>query len=226
MGGLLFGCLLLVYGFWVASVLTTSPAAAVANVVVAGSLLLLARRAGTSWENLGLGRSALVRGLRWGAFGSLATALVVLSVAALEPGVLHCGAARIAGVDLPVLLFHVLLRAPLATAAAEEVMFRGVLVASLEKSLSQKTAGVVSSLFFGLWHVAPTLALLGEAADLPGCPRAPVPAVAATVAFTFAGGLLLWFLRRRSGSLAAPILVHATYNSIGLAAAYATSSST
>ena len=45
--------------------------------------------------------------------------------------------------------------------------------------------------------------------------------VAAGVAVTTAGGVLLSWLRARSGRLAAPVLLHLTINCGGLAAAWA-----
>jgi membrane protease YdiL (CAAX protease family) len=69
----------------------------------------------------------------------------------------------------------------------------------------------VTSGVFGIWHIRPTIAALRIIGVVPGS-RGGWAGVAGAVAGTAAsGGILSWF-RHRSGSLAAPVLLHLTAN--------------
>jgi uncharacterized protein len=218
--GFLLGSVLVAYGF-----LATIPIAArwlpVTNVLVAAALVVVARARGYSWKDLGLAPAALRAGLRWGVAGLLAMVAVIVVVFLVYPGAFRCGAPRVVGLGVGGLLLQALVRAPLATAAAEEVMFRGVLSGVFSRR-GAMLAAVWSSLFFALWHLGPTLATLKQAAGIEGCPTAVVPALVGAVVFTFAGGLALWFLCSKSGGILAPVLVHAAYDSAGFIAVYGT----
>jgi membrane protease YdiL (CAAX protease family) len=108
----------------------------------------------------------------------------------------------------------VLLRIPLGTVAWEEAAFRGVLQAALRRVLAEPAATAVASAVFGIWHIRPTAEALA-ANRLATTRGARIRAVTATVAGTAAAGVLLSFLRSRSGSLAAPVLLHLTANCTG-----------
>jgi membrane protease YdiL (CAAX protease family) len=117
-----------------------------------------------------------------------------------------------------------LVRIPLETAIAEEVVFRGVHLALARRvHPSAAWAAFRTSLAFGLWHVPPTLAgprhAGGERAGVPPRPGAP-GAVAAAVASTAVAGGLFAALRYRSGSIAAPAIVHAAVNGTAFVAAF------
>lgn len=56
------------------------------------------------------------------------------------------------------LAFYTLVRIPLGTAVAEEVVFRGVLFAAwLDAGFSMVPAALCASIAFGFWHVTPTI---------------------------------------------------------------------
>ena len=210
-------------------------------VAAAGVALLLARWDGCSWSELGLGRlprrqgdcgggddtllwrrphrASLRPGLRW----SLAVAAVVLlcyGVAAwLPPARPAFLDARTAGLSGGEVLVRCLVRIPLGTALLEEVGFRGVLYAMLARRHGVRTAVLVSSLLFGLWHVLPSLGLhLDNAAvrDLVGSSRlGAVASVAGAVAGTALARVAFCELRRRSGSLLAPFVLHWATGAVG-----------
>jgi CAAX protease family protein len=81
-------------------------------------------------------------------------------------------------------------------------------------------ATLVSSGLFGLWHVLAALgggAVNTAIAGLVGGGAAGTAArVVVTVLFTSAAGVVLCWLRLRSGSLLAPILAHWTVNGLGV----------
>jgi membrane protease YdiL (CAAX protease family) len=78
----------------------------------------------------------------------------------------------------------------------------------------------VAALVFGVWHVRPTLGGLA-ANDLVDGTWARALAVLAVCVFTAAAGVLLSWLRLRSGSLLAPALLHLATNTLGTIAATA-----
>ena len=176
-------------------------------------LLALARREGIGWGELGLdprdtGRGALVGG----AAGTLAVlAIIAASKAPATRRFFHDE--RVVDIDRREAMYHSFLRIPIATAASEELLFRGVLVAGMQRHRSPRTVSMLSSVLFGLWHILPTLRTYkGNPIQEMSHGRGRVVATGGAVAVTsLAGAAFLW-LRRRSGSLLAPSLAHAAIN--------------
>lgn len=193
------------------------------NIGVAGLLIWGAHRYGhCDDEELGLSRAHLLSGLKWGA-----------AAAGLVTGFYLIGTAlpftreffeddRADGASVAALLWRVGIQIPLGTVLAEEVAFRGVLPAMFRRRFAARRnwavrADVSSAALFGLWHILPAFGLAGANPafqDLPGGVGA-VAAVAGSVVGTAAAGLLFSWLRNRSGSLLAPIILHATINGAG-----------
>jgi membrane protease YdiL (CAAX protease family) len=89
---------------------------------------------------------------------------------------------------------------------AEELMFRGLLLRSFMRRMCFWPAALVSSLLFALFHVHQVDTLLG----------------AVTLALSVGAlGLGNCFVVRMTGRLAPAIMVHATYNALALAVAFA-----
>jgi membrane protease YdiL (CAAX protease family) len=192
----------------------------VVNAAAAGVVLVSARGAGLTWSELGLSRRALPSGLRWG--GACAAVLAAgygtaLAVPALRPLLRD---ARIEGLDAADVAYQVLVRIPLGTVLWEEVAFRGVLLAALLRLLPPAGAVAASSGLFGVWHIRPTLSALA-ANDIVGGPVGTALAVLLACAGTAGAGVLFSWLRLRSGSLVAPVLLHLATNSLGTLAATA-----
>ncbi|MFN8018699.1 MAG: CPBP family intramembrane glutamic endopeptidase [Acidimicrobiales bacterium] len=181
-------------------------------------LLWVGRRVdGLSWAQIGLDRRDVPSGLRWG--GALAGAvLLVLLVGFLLPAThdLFLDDRVRRQSDLAV-LFAFLVRVPLGTVVLEEVAFRGVLPAALAQRMALWKAVALASLAFGLWHVLPAMGLqhVNPVADdtvgaLPGWVT-----VGTSVLATAAVGVVFSWLRYRSRSLLAPMLLHWATNSFG-----------
>ena len=190
----------------------------------AAALLVLARWAGLSWQELGLGRGTWRRGLTWAAAEIGAVALVFAAGAALPATRSAFRDARYHdGWGQALLTAFVLI--PVGTVLLEEVAFRGVLWGLLRRVRGTRTATVVSSVLFGLWHVLPSLGLaanneaLGSAVGKSTSGQAV--SVLGTVLFTSLAGVLFCELRRRSGSLLAPAGLHWATNALGVLAAAA-----
>jgi len=107
-----------------------------------------------------------------------------------------------------------MLRIPIGTVAWEETAFRSVLHAALRRVLAEPAATATAGVLFGVWHIRSTAEALSGNQVATGR-NARIAAIAATMAATGAAGTLLSFLRHRSGSLAAPILLHLTANCAG-----------
>lgn len=194
--------------------LVTGPLAAVV-------LLLVARSAGLSWAELGLGRAALGRGA-WYAAAAAALVAVAYGVAVTVPATRRAlrdtryrigagSAVRIAFVTIPI-----------GTVVFEEVAFRGVLWGLLAQDHGTVWATGVSSVLFGLWHVLPALDLARTntalRADTGTGRRRVLLTVLGTVAFTTVAGIVFAELRRASGSLLAPVGLHWATNGLGVLA--------
>ena len=187
-------------------------------------LALVAWTAGAMWADLGLDRTDVGAGLRYGA-GAVGIVLLVLVLAAVIPstnGYLHDSRAQISGGRL---LYELGVSIVLLTAIPEEFAFRGVLLGSALRLWGPWRASVITSLLFGLWHIEPTLvtmrdnhATVGLSASIGG----QVLVVLGAIAVTFVAGLLFCWLRLRSKSLIAPVMAHAATNGLALTVAWFT----
>jgi membrane protease YdiL (CAAX protease family) len=117
-------------------------------------------------------------------------------------------------------LTAILVVVPLGTVLPEELAFRGLLPSLLACRFGVLAATLLASGVFGIWHVLPSLgggAANAAIAEVVGADAAgSMLRVVVTVLFTSAAGVVLCWLRQRSGSLLAPLLVHWTVNGLGV----------
>jgi uncharacterized protein len=195
--------------------LLPAPADAALNLATALGLTAFAGRAGCSPADLGTRAEDLPSGLRTGLWAAAVAAGGVAAGAALPAtrGFFHDR--RVIDVGRPEAVYHLALRIPLATALAEELLFRGALLALLRQRRPTAPAVLWTSLLFGAWHVLPTIDHYhgNPASALAGDPgRGQRLAVVATMLSTAgAGGVFAW-LRLRSRSVLAPAIAHAALN--------------
>jgi uncharacterized protein len=186
------------------------------------ALLLIAWGNGATPADLGLGRSDVWAGLAYGA-GACGVVLLVLIVGAVIPatnGFLHDSRAQITGGRL---LFELGVSIVLLTAIPEELAFRGVLLGSALKLWGPWRASLITSVLFGLWHIAPTLGTMSDNHEFKGVAASvggEILLVLGAIAVTFAAGLIFCWLRLRSRSLIAPIMAHAATNGLALTVAW------
>ncbi|MGW0467750.1 CPBP family intramembrane glutamic endopeptidase [Streptomyces sp. NPDC003027] len=195
------------------------------SVTTAALLALAARLSGLTADDLGLGRDSVRRGLRWGLI--LASAVVTVYLAGFAVPFTRdvFQDQRAAGLAVGELVYRVLIRVPLGTVLLEEIAFRGVLWAMLERRWGHLWATALSSFLFGLWHVLPSRGLThanaaAEAVFGAG-PAGVALSVVTAVGGTALAGVLLCELRRRSGSLIPPMALHCALNSTGYVLAWA-----
>ncbi|GAB1691931.1 CPBP family intramembrane glutamic endopeptidase [Krasilnikovia sp. M28-CT-15] len=190
-----------------------------AGPVGAVLLLLLARAAGLSADDVGLGRDSWRRGAAYAGVCVAAVAAVYV-VAALLPGTRDAFRDQRYDNGPGAALLTAFVIIPLGTVLFEEVAFRGVLWGLVRVGKGPTWATLVSSGLFGLWHVMPSLRLnkVNPAVTglVGGGRTGQVLAVLGAVLFTAAGGAVLCELRRRSGSLLAPVGLHWAINGLGV----------
>ncbi len=197
----------------------------VTALAVTALLLGLLRWAGGTLADAGLAAGTRARGARW-ALVLMALVGAGYAVAALVPATRSLFEDRryegMTGAELAV---RVLVVVPVGTVLVEEVAFRGVLYGLVRRARGTVWATAVSSLLFGLWHVLPSLHLATAKPALTGVfgdsAAGSVAAVAAAVLFTAAGGVVFCELRRRSGSLLAPMGLHWALNAFGYVVGFA-----
>jgi membrane protease YdiL (CAAX protease family) len=193
------------------------------NCGVAGLLLVLAIRVGgRTTDQLGLAARKVPNGLRWG--GALSAGLLGLYLIGMAlpftDGLFEDARGDI---SFGALMWQVLIVVPLGTVLMEEIAFRGVLPAMFRDRFSRHANGplradLASALLFGLWHVLPswnTNEVNPVFRDLLPGPLGKAAAITASVIGTGATGMAWSWLRNRSDSLAAPMSVHWSLNSLG-----------
>ena len=197
-------------------------ASLVLGPVGAAGFLALARWAGLSWQELGLGRGTWRRGLIWAA-AAIGAVAVVFTVGATLPATRDAFRDARYHLDAQHALLTAFVLIPLGTVLFEEVAFRGVLWGLLRRGHGTLTATIVSSALYGVWHVLPSLGLATNNQAIGNTvgkgTSGEAIAVLSTVLFTGLAGVVFCELRRRSGSLLASIGLHWATNGLGVLAA-------
>ncbi|MFC4377390.1 CPBP family intramembrane glutamic endopeptidase [Nocardia halotolerans] len=200
---------------------TTAWANIVTVPVAAIALLALMRKRGLGWYELGLSPRHWRRGTGY-ALGAVAIVLTAVAIGALlpvtRPFFLADRYATISGA-----LIASMIVIPLQTVIPEELAFRGVLHGTLDRVLGVRGLFAAGSLLFGLWHIASSMGLTSGNQGLTGIVGGgvlgQVIGITLAVAATAAAGVVFTWLRRRSGSLLAPIALHWSLNGAGALAA-------
>lgn len=187
------------------------------NLTATGALLAAAAASGLAPTDLGLGRG-------WWRPGRLAAGLAAstaagwMLIAAVPATRVVLADRRVTSFAPRAVAYEAAVRIPAGTVLWEEIAFRGVLQAALRRVLPERKAIGVTALVFGIWHIRPTIGALranGLAADRV---QAACLGIAGSAAIAVPGVLLSW-LRERSGRLAAPALLHLAANSGAMIAA-------
>jgi membrane protease YdiL (CAAX protease family) len=200
----------------------TTPWASVATVPAAAvGLVALLRFNGLGWAELGLGRDHWKSGVAY-ALAGMALVVTVIAVGVLlpltRPMFMNNHYATISGA-----LVASMIIIPLQTVIPEELAFRGVLHGALNRVWGFRGVALAGSLMFGLWHIATSLGLtssnVGFTRLFGGGVVGMLAGVTLAVIATAVAGFVFSWLRRRSGSLIAPIALHWSLNGLGALAA-------
>ena len=211
------GAAVLAYGYLIVKVVPEALYAPV-NLAAAGVVLALAHRAGASRDALGLDPAKLGRGATWGLLSVVPIAAVVAAGVAFTLTRPYFVEARFAGMATGAILYQLLVRIPLGTALSEELIFRGGLLGFYGRRRSFWRAALMSSFVFGLWHVLPAIGSVSSnaAGETLSSTAARAAGVAGTVVATGAAGMVFCWLRKRSGSVLAPVITHAALNGLAV----------
>lgn len=186
--------------------------------VGAAALAGLAWASGLRSRSLGVHHEHARHGLKV-ALGCIAVTAAVLTIALLIPQTAQFFQdSRYAdGREVALAVFILI---PLTTVIPEELAFRGVLDGALQQHLGERGSYLVGAIAFGAWHVLTTGALTSGNAGLTTLLGSgllsQVLGVLTVVAATSVAGLGFIWLRRRTGSVLAPMGMHWALN--GLAA--------
>lgn len=176
---------------------------------VVGASLTVAAGILFGFDTIGLAGFEPVTALWWGWAAMAGTAIVGIVMVSRPSLRSELADPRMASMTRNQALTQVFVRIPVFTALIEEAVFRGVLHAALVALYPTPVALWLGAGLFGLWHIGPALDQ-AEAADKARRARL-AHTLGTVVATTLAGAFLVW-LRIETGSIWAPVAVHAGIN--------------
>ena len=167
------------------------------------------------WTTHNLGKSIL--------YGLGVTALVVLPfviILWLLPSMgFNAKTPRLETIARDIFWWRILIRIPIGTAFFEEMLFRGIFYGYLMKKFAQAKTIMISSLFFGFWHITPVYRVVSQ--DLQTTSPAHFLALFLLLVLgSIVGGILFAWVRYRTKNIAGCVLAHALINVLSLLGAY------
>jgi membrane protease YdiL (CAAX protease family) len=186
------------------------------NPVLLLVLVPLAAKEAGGLKGLGLQRKGLLASTGWGLLvgAGLATiSILFFANPVVTDAPLNFG--PVANMPGSELWLDLLVRIPISVAFFEELAFRGMLYGMLRQRLSAWKAIGISSLAFGLWHVAVTAISvmntnLTDANNMPGFLQGfevPLGVVGGVIA-TGLAGVAFALVREKTGNLAGSVVAH------------------
>jgi uncharacterized protein len=187
--------------------LRTRVAPVVTGLVGAG--LSIGAGALFGFEEIGLTGGNIGTALAWGVAAVIAVALFAMAMMSRPDLRSQLADPRLAELEPHRFYAQIFVRIPIFTALIEEAFFRGVLHTALMALYPAEVAIWFGAGLFGLWHIGPGLdqAQAGQKTGGAGAFHTAATVVATTVA----GAFFVW-LRIETGSIWAPVVVHAAIN--------------
>jgi membrane protease YdiL (CAAX protease family) len=174
-----------------------------------GALMTLGAGMVFGFEQIGLVGGAPLSTLTWAAAAALLTAAIGTTMMWRDELRPQLADPRLAVLQRGEAFTQIFVRIPIFTALIEEAFFRGVLHAALIALYPTPVAIWLGAGLFGLWHIGPGI---DQAQAGDKTMRASALHTAVTVvATTLAGAFFVW-LRVSTGSIWAPVAVHAVIN--------------
>lgn len=161
------------------------------------------------WESVGLTGGDLAVTSAWGGASVLLMAIVGWLMMRRPDLRRQLADPRLAGLGRREAVGQIFVRIPVFTALIEEAFFRGVLHAALMALYPVEVAVWLGAGLFGVWHIGPGVdqARAGDKSIVACAAHTAVTVVAMTVA-----GVFQVWLRIETGSIWAPVAVHAGIN--------------
>lgn len=169
---------------------------------------------------VGVALSTTIKGLLYGgiAYGVISLFIALTVFVPATRSFFHDD--RAISLNIRQLLYKTLVNIPIGTVLLEEVVFRGVMLILLMQQTTTTWAIVISSVFFGLWHILPAIANLKANKQLRVMRYGALIVIIGTVFITFVAGVGFSVLKVASGSLLAPMMAHYAINTGGLIASW------
>jgi membrane protease YdiL (CAAX protease family) len=168
---------------------------------------------GLRLADVGLSPKQAKSGLKWGTWSVLVIGTALVIAYLVSPGAFADHRYQTGWSQAARTIFVTI---PFATVLFEEFVFRGVMLAALNRKFRLRWAVVLSSLAFGLWHIVTSLHIYASSNELGSATaalgNAQLLSIVATVAVTALAGVAFCYLRLRSKSLITPILAHWALN--------------
>jgi membrane protease YdiL (CAAX protease family) len=161
------------------------------------------------FAQVGLTGGSLGTALAWGLAAVAVVSLFAMAMMSRSDLRTQLADPRLAELEPRHAYTQIFVRIPIFTALIEEAFFRGVLHAALMALYPVEVAIWLGAGLFGLWHIGPGFdqAQAGEKTRGAGA----LHTAATVVATTVAGAFFVW-LRIETGSIWAPVAVHAAIN--------------
>lgn len=161
------------------------------------------------FEEVGIVGGEPMTAVAWGLAAIILVTLIGMLMLTYGEFSIRLADPRLAGLSRGDAFTTIFVRIPVFTALIEEAVFRGVLHAALIALYPVEVAIWLGAGLFGLWHIGPGVnqANAGDESVRTRAQHAAVSVVATTVA----GAFLVW-LRIETGSIWAPVAVHAAIN--------------
>lgn len=176
---------------------------------IVGAGLALGAGLTFGFKEVGLVGGEPMTAIAWGVATVLVVSLVGMAMLFHDDLAAHLADPRLAAMSSSDAFRTIFVRIPVFTALIEEAFFRGVLHAALIALYPAEIAIWLGAGLFGLWHIGPELAR--EQAGDKSARTAALHGAVSVVATTVAGAFLVW-LRIETGSIWAPVAVHAAMN--------------
>jgi uncharacterized protein len=203
------GVIIMMVGFQMLTLRTSGVAYVAGALLAVAGLSALSVRHHLSLAELGLGPHTWVRGAIW-ALAILVVVSIAMGIAGGWPRIARLFADdRVTGSSGRVAARRALFDIPLGTVLVEEFAFRGVMFALLLESHGTAAAVVVTSVLFGLWHVAPSFELHASHEAVTG---QAWTTILGTVVFTGLAGVIFAMLRVWTSNLLPPAALHWSVN--------------
>lgn len=174
-----------------------------------GAALTVAAGLLFGFHNVGLVGGSVGTPLAWGLAAVVVTASIGLVMMSRDDWMGQLADPRLAVLSSREAFGQIFVRIPIFTALIEEAFFRGVLHAALMALYPAEVAIWLGAGLFGLWHIGPGVdqARAGEKSWTASTAHTLVT----VIAMTAAGAFLVW-LRIETGSIWAPVAIHAGIN--------------
>jgi len=189
-----------------------------AGLACASVVSALAAKNGADFKDQGLSADDAPRGVVYGVLAAIPIAALIGAGHGFGPSRALYKSDHMLTASTGRAAYEVFVRIPFGTALPEEIVFRGAVLGLLSGQHGRLRATAISSLLFGLWHIAPVLtspdgSLPFDRHRFAGRTTWILGSILATAASSF---LLCW-LRFRSASIVAPWMAHTAANATGFA---------